>query len=289
MPHRRTSVQQWADAARGARSFAAEGAWGRLEGVVVAPRPGTRGFFGRARAAADPVVALVLPQAPGIEQADECTPVDDALALALLAGGAHVARVTLLELNEAPDRDPLAWIDACADALQAASGMVPRARPAVGASWLAGGAAAVLASRRDDLAFLVLAGAPVPEIMSRRTSENEDDPMWAESPSLRLVDGLSALAPLESITVETRPLLVVQGAADATFGAAHLEGWRAALLATGRQADASEVAFADGFFRSVGVDGGVEAGDEAAISLLRQAVADWVGRLLSSSPTRHAR
>ena len=289
MPHRRTSQRSWAAAADGARVFAAEGAWGRLEGIVVAPRAGTRGIFGRARVVADPAVALVLPQAPGIEQADECTAVDDALALGLLAGGAHVARVTSLALGEDADRDPLSWIDACGDALQAASGMVPRARPALGATWLAGGAAAVLASRRDDLAFLVLAGAPVPEIMSRRTPENEDDPMWADSPSLRLVDGLSALAPLESVTVEARPLLVVQGAADATFRATHLEGWRAALLATGRTADAVEVAFADGFFRSIGPGGDVDSVDEAGLALLQRTASDWVSRVLSSAAPRHAR
>lgn len=289
MPQRRTSMQSWTEAAAGARAFAAEGAWGRLEGIVAAPRAASRGLFGRARASEDPAVALVLPQAPGIEQADACAAVDDALALGLLAGGAHVARVTLLALVEAADRDPLAWIDACADALHAASGVVPRARPAVGATWLAGGAAAVLASRRDDLAFIVLAGAPVPEVMSRRTSENEDDPMWTESPSLRLVDGLSALAPLESITVEARPLLVVQGAADATFGAAHLEGWRAALLATGRAADAVEIAFADGFFRSVDAGGEVDPADEQGLELLQRLSGEWTQRALSAAVPRHAR
>jgi hypothetical protein len=142
--------------------------------------------------------------------------------------------------------------------------------------------------QRDDLAFVVLAGAPVPEVMSRRTSENEDDPAWSESPALRLVDGLAALAPLEALTVETRPVLVLQGAADATFGAAHLEGWRAALLATGRAADAAEVAFVDGFFRPALRDEPALA-RESGLALLRDAVAAWAARAVSAAPARPAR
>jgi hypothetical protein len=230
----------------------------------------------------------VVPQAPGIEQADECDAVDDALSLALLDAGVHVARVRSLALVQAADHDPLGWVDACADALQVASGVAERARPALAASWLAGGAAALVASRRDDLAFVVLAGAPVPEVMSRRTPENEDDPAWDESPALRLVDGLAALAPLEAVTVEMRPVLVLQGAADATFGAAHLEGWRAALLATGRVAEAMELAFVDGFFRSVLHDERALA-REAGLVMLRDAVAAWATRAVSAAPARPGR
>jgi hypothetical protein len=117
--------------------------------------------------------------------------------------------------------------------------------------------------------------------MSRRTPENEDDPMWETSATLRLADRLAELAPLEAVTVFARPTLFVQGAVDALLPAAHMEAWRAALAATGRTADGIEVALADGYFRMVSAEGDTAPEDDSGLALLTHAVAAWTARTIS--------
>jgi hypothetical protein len=67
---------------------------------------------------------------------------------------------------------------------------------------------------------------------------------------------------------------------------AHLEAWRAALSATGRPADALEVAFADAFFRPVGADGSPADDDDRGLEVLAGAVGAWVSRAVSRGARR---
>jgi hypothetical protein len=285
MPARTAITDEWIAACEGARPFMVAAGWGTASGIVASPAE-RRGILGRVRRPSAPrPVALVAPQWPGLEEADRVARIDDAVSVGLLRGGVSVARISSLEWAGAPDAG--AWVDAVAECLQSAA--AGSAQPALAGSWLAGCACALAASRRDDLAFLVLAGAPSAEVMSRRTPENEDDPMWESSAALRLADTLSALAPLEAVTVGARPTLVVQGAVDALLGASHLEAWRAALAATGRPSDGMEVAFADAFFRSCHERGAPVADDDASLGILAGAVAEWVQRAVSRGPARRAR
>lgn len=285
MPARTAITDEWVSACDGARPFMVAAGWGTASGIVVTPAE-RRGILGRVRRPAVPrPVALVAPQWPGLEDADRVARVDDAVSVGLLRGGVSVARVTALEWAAAPD--PGAWVDAVSECLQAAA--AGTSQPALAGSWLAGCACALASPRHEDLAFLVLAGAPSAEVMSRRTPENEDDPVWETSATLRLADALAALAPLEAVTVGGRPTLVAQGAVDALLGAANLEAWRAALAATGRPSDGIEVGFADAFFRSCDERGEAILDDDAALGLLSEAIAAWVQRAVSRGPARRAR
>lgn len=283
MAVRAAITSEWARAARDARAFSVAGGWGQASGVVAMP-PERRSWLGGSRATGAPrTVALVAPAWPGLEDEDRASLVDDALCVGLVRAGVAAARVETLELSGEPDAS--AWIDAIVDALQSAAHGAPTA---LAGSWLGGTACAVASSRLPDLQFLLLACAPSAEVMSRRTPENEDDPQWAASPTLRLADRLAELSPLEAVTVQSRPVLLVQGAVDGSLPAAHLEAWRAALSATGRPADAIEVAFADAFFRPVSADGRVPEDDDRALEVLADAVAGWCPRAVSR-PARRGR
>lgn len=270
-------LTEWMAAESAGRTFTVAGGWGTASGVVVSP-PERGGWFGRGRgdSVRAPVV-LLAPQWPGLEDALELALADDALAVGLLRGGARVARLRSVEFAGAPD--PGMWIDAILDALQSAAG--GEAAAGLAGTGLAGTACALASSRREDLALLVCAAAPSAEVMSRRTPENEDDPMWETSATLRLADRLAELAPLEAVTVFPRPTLFVQGAVDALLPAAHMEAWRAALAATGRTADGIEVALADGYFRMVSADGDTASEDDSGLALLSEAVAAWTARTIS--------
>ena len=268
---------QWLAHEASARSFTVVGGWGTATGVVTPNPPAPRGFLGGGRSGPDrrPVV-LVAPQWPGLEDDAAVALVDDALAMGLLDGGVRVARVRSIEFIGEPE--VAGWVDAIVDTLQSVSGDAPAL--GLAGSWLAGSACALAAARREDLAILVFAAAPSAEVMSRRTPENEHDPMWTDSPALRLAEQLAELSPLEAVTVAARPALFVQGAVDTLLPAAHLEAWRAALSATGRASDGVEVAFADAFFRPVDDQGITDVASEEARALLRDAVAAWTGRTL---------
>lgn len=287
MPVRTAITDEWVSAAAGdsAVPFSVEAAWGTLSGVVVQP-PARRGFLGRAVRPAEPrPVAVVVPPWPGLGEPGRVALVDDALCAGLLRGGVAVARVGTLDFSSGggvPD-----WLDAIVDGFVAVTGTSPR--PGLAGSWFGGTAAALLSSRIPALGFLVCAGAPSAEVMSRRTPENEDDPAWESSPSLRLADELAAMAPLEAVTVNARPVLLVQGAADGPIGADHLDAWCAALAATGRPADAVEVAFADALFAPAAGPGGERPAEEAILGIVADAVASWVDRAVSRPPARRAR
>jgi fermentation-respiration switch protein FrsA (DUF1100 family) len=270
-------LTEWMAAESAGRTFTVAGGWGAATGVVASP-PERAGWFARGRgdSARAPVV-LLAPQWPGLEDALELALADDALAVGLLRGGARVARLRSVEFAGAPD--PGMWIDAILDALQSAAGGEGAA--GLAGTGLAGTACALASSRREDLAMLVCAAAPSAEVMSRRTPENEDDPMWETSATLRLADRLAELAPLEAVTVFPRPTLFVQGAVDALLPAAHMEAWRAALAATGRTADGIEVALADGYFRMVSAEGDTAPEDDSGLALLTHAVAAWTARTIS--------
>ena len=212
-------LTEWMAAESAGRTFTVAGGWGTASGVVVSP-PERGGWFARGRgdSARAPVV-LLAPQWPGLEDALEFALADDALAVGLLRGGARVARLRSVEFAGAPD--PGMWIDSILDALQSAAGGEGAA--GLAGTGLAGTACALASSRREDLVLLVCAAAPSAEVMSRRTPENEDDPMWETSATLRLADRLAELAPLEAVTVFARPTLFVQGAVDALLPAAHME------------------------------------------------------------------
>jgi len=281
MPARAAITSEWARGAREARAFTVVGGWGQASGIVAMPAE-RRAWFAGARAPLSPrTVALVAPQWPGLEDSDRSALVDDALCVGLLRGGVAAARIESLEL--AGDPDASAWIDAIVDAMQSASHGAPAA---LAGSWLAGTACAVASSRLPELQFLALACTPSAEVMSRRTPENEDDPQWTSSPTLRLADRLAELSPLEAVTVQARPVFLGQGAVDGVLPAAHLEAWRAALSATGRPADALEVAFADAFFRPVGADGSPADDDDRGLEVLAGAVGAWVSRAVSRGARR---
>jgi hypothetical protein len=285
MAQRTAITDEWVAAAASSRPFGVAGNWGAASGIVVQP-PARGGLFRRAsRQAAAPAVALVAPQWPGLPEADRAALVDDALCAGLLRGGVAVARVTALDF--AGPADVGAWIDAIGDAFAAVSADAPRA--GLAGSWFAGTACAVLAGRLPSLAFLACAGSPSAEVMGRRTPENEDDPVWETSPTLRLADALAALAPLEAVTVHARPSLFVQGAVGDPIGTEHLEAWRASLAATGRPADAVEVAFTDALFAPVAAPGDIVGEPDGGRALLAAAVASWAERAFSRPAVRRGR
>ena len=270
-------LTEWMSAESAGHTFTVAGGWGTASGVVVSP-PQRGGLLARGRgdSARAPVV-LLAPQWPGLEDALELALADDALAVGLLRGGARVARLRSVEFAGAPD--PGMWIDAILDALQSAAGGTGAA--GLAGTGLAGTACALASSRREDLALLVCAAAPSAEVMSRRTPENEDDPMWETSATLRLADRLAELAPLEAVSIFARPTLFVQGAVDTLLPAAHMEAWRAALMATGRPGDGIEVALADGYFRMMSAEGDISPADDTGLALLSDAVAGWTARVIS--------
>lgn len=271
---------EWDGAVDGGRRFSVAGSWGTASGVV-ASAPVRHGFrLGRRSDQAPGTVALVAPAFPGLEDAAPAVGLDDALAAGLLRAGCGVARV--LALDHAQPGDVEAWIDAIVDISVAATGS---ARPALAGSWMAGPACALAASRREGLAFVVLASAPSAEVMARRTPENEDDPAWTESRTLRLADALAAMAPLEAVCMDERPVLVVGGAADGVLPVTHLEAWRAALEANQRPVQAIEVAFHDAFMRPVGPGDG---DDGTGLGLMAHTVEQWARRALSRAPARRA-
>lgn len=283
MPGAPSLADQWRAAAAAGRPFALAGGWGSAQGTVVQPR-GRGGVFPRGAAAAAGPVALLAPRWPGLEDEAQADAVDDALAGGLLRGGIRVARLHAVDF--APGASVASWIDAIVDALEPACA----GASAVGlaGSWLAGTACAVASARRGDLGFLVCAGAPSAEVMSRRTPEDEDDPKWTSSASLRLADSLSELAPLEAVTSGGRPALFVQGSVDDGLAAAHLEAWRASLAASGRACDAVEVAFADRFFRTIDADGRPLPGNDAGLRLLADTVAVWASGAVTRAAARRA-
>lgn len=285
MPGPASVADQWRAAHGDGRPFACSGPWGAVRGSVFASRR-VGGLFPRpASAAGDGPVALVAPRWPGLEDEAAASGVDDALALGLLHAGIRVARVERIDL--APLDGVSAWIDAIVDCFHAVRG--GSAGSGLAGSWLSGTACAVAASRIEGIGFLACAGAPSAEVMTRRTPEDEDDPKWSTSATLRLADGLAERAPLEAVTAGGRPALFVQGAADGALPAAHLDAWRAALAASGRPCDAVEVAFADAFFRTLDADGRIEPGDGGGLRLLAAAVTEWVARSVTRAGARRAR
>lgn len=140
---------------------------------------------------------------------------------------------------------------------------------------------AVAGAEREDMTCMVLVSAPVPEVMCRRTPENEDDPVWQTSAALRLADTLSAIAPLEMITQGRRPVLLVHGAVDDELPVTHLEAWRSALAFTGKPVETIEIAFADALFQPIDADGHVDAEDPWALDLLADVISRWTGRILA--------
>ena len=287
MPARTAITDEWVLAAgRGDTvPFSVEAAWGTLSGVIVRPAA-RRGFLGRAsRSAQAPQVAFVVPPWPGLVDSGRESLLDDALCAGLLRGGVAVARADAVEFAAKPD--VAGWLDAVADGFVAATS--DSRRPGLAGSWFAGTAAALLSSRIPSLGFLVCACAPSAEVLSRRTPENEDDPAWETSPELRLADALSALAPLEAVTVNSRPSLFVQGAGDGPIGTEHLEAWCAALAATGRPADSVEVAFADALLGPVAGPGGEPPDADAPLELLAAAVDAWTQRTVTRPAARRGR
>ena len=287
MPARTAITDEWVSAAgrEDTVPFSVEAAWGTLSGVIV--RPGKRrGFLGRAaRQAPAAQVAFVVPRWPGLGEGGRESLLDDALCAGLLRGGVSVARADAVEFAGEPD--VAGWLDAVADGFGAAT--ADSQRPGLAGSWFAGTAAALLSSRIPSLGFLVCACAPSAEVMSRRTPENEDDPAWESSPQLRLADALSALAPLEAVTVNARPSLFVQGAGEGPIGADHLDAWCAALAATGRPAESVEVAFADALLAPVAGPGGEAPDPDAPLDLLAAAVAAWTRRTVTRPAARRGR
>jgi hypothetical protein len=273
---------EWDLAAAQARPFSVAGAWGSASGVVArGAAPARWGFGGRAHA--EPaVVVLVAPAFPGLEDAAPAVPLDDALAVGFLRAGCGVARVRSLE--HARPGDVEAWVDAVVDAAAAASA---RSVPGLAGSWMSGAACALAAPRIDGLALLALASCPSAEVMARRTPENEDDPAWTESRTLRLADALAALAPLESACMGDRPVLVASGACDELLPSSHPDAWRAALEANGRPVATEEIAFHDAFMRphrSSAVED-----DGTGLELLARSVASWARAAVSRAGVRRAR
>jgi len=262
-------------AERAGTPFSVAGAWGTAHGVVCRSAPARR----RGAAVASPVNVLLAPPWPGLEDADAARRLDDAVTVGLMRAGAAVLRVRALDL--APDAGAEGYVDAVAD-LATAPGDAP-ARAMAG-SWLAGTAVALASGRLPGLAFLVLASAPAAEVMTRRTPEDEDDPRWERSPTLRLADALAAQSPLEAVTVHPRPVLLVNGAVDTVLPAAHLESWRAALDAPQQRVEAVEVAFADAFMRAISERGALEADagwDPAVIAA--EAIERWTRDAFTSA------
>lgn len=281
-------TEEWLEAEHSARPFTIAGGWGTADGVIASPNVDS-GWFARKRAGANmaalPVV-LLAPQWPGLEDAIAVALADDALAVGLLRGGVRVARLRSVSFAGTPDVGM--WIDAIVDALQSVS--AEASGVGLAGTWVAGTACALAAARREDLQLLVCVGAPSAEIMSRRTAENEDDPMWTSSVTLQLIEQLADLAPLEAVGVFSRPAFFVQGAADELLSAAHLEAWRAALAITGRTGDGVEIGFTDAFFRGVDASGAIDMHGEEGRSLMADAVATWVARTVTpASAARRAR
>ena len=271
-----------------------EGPWGEAEGSITAPTPPTTGwtrFFAHARTRTTPVVALVVPQAAGLENAARLAMLDDALCAGLLRGGAHVARIRQMHGPASPPadasepaspEDAAHLVNAAAALCTAAAASVPGARPALAGTWLAGAVAASASARFDDLAFLAMAATPAPELMSRRTPENEDDPAWNASPTLRLVDALAALAPLEAVTLTRRPVLLLQGAADDGLPATHLEAWRSVLAFTNKSVDAVEIAYADELLQTLDAERQPIPDSTVALDLLAATVARWTAAQITA-------
>lgn len=269
-------------AERAGAPFAVAGSWGTASGVAC--RLAARRRRGAAESMA--VNVLLAPPWPGLEDADAARRVDDALTVGLMRAGATVSRVRALDL--VADAGPEGYVDAVTD-LATGPGEAPVR--ALAGSWLAGTAAALASGRLPGLAFLVLASAPSAEVMTRRTPEDEDDPRWEQSPTLRLADALAAQSPLEAVTVHPRPVLVVNGAVDTVLPATHLESWRAGLDATVQRVDAVEVAFADAFLRAIGERGTIEdepEWDPAVVAA--EAIERWTRGVLSpAAPARRGR
>lgn len=279
-------AEDWLHAEREGRRIAVSGRWGTAEGFVASPSRPSGGWLGGGRRATDAeCTVLVAPQWPGIEDARACAEVDRALCAALLRAGHAVAHVR--SFMPAAGCDALGYSEAVSDVLGAACGGT---RPALAGAWLAGTACAAASTNHDGLAFLCLVSAPSAEVLTRRTPENEDDPSWVDSPSLRLADGLAALSPLEALTVHDRPVLLVAGAADRLLPAAHVESWRASLEAASRPCQAVELAFVDAFMRPVDGAGRPDEDDGGGRALLASMVESWSrGALSRGAQARRAR
>lgn len=266
------------------RAFEASGHWGHAHGTITPPAAGVRRgwLMGGTRSQASTAVVLVVPNSPEIERLDRIMAIEDAMSAGLSRGGAHVVRVRECTLAGSVFDDADLAVEAALGMADAAGEQVPGARLGLAGVWLAGAVAACASARREDGSVLVMVAAPAPEVMSRRTPENEDDDMWTASPTLRLADALSTLGPLEQVALRRRPTLVVQGAVDDELPAANLEAWRTALTEAGRPVDALEVGFADALLQWRDEDGALLEGAPQAHDLLADAVSRWTIRALRS-------
>lgn len=273
----------WRLAAATAEPIEASGEWGRATGVLMRAHvsPRRAWWFGAARGSAGAAVCAVVPNPLGLEDGEHLQVVEDALAVGLLRGGALVVRVRSVEGGAESEVDAAdRTVDAALALAAAGAARAGGAPVALAGVWFGGTLAAIAGTRRPETAFLALVSAPVPDLMARRTPENEDDPMWERSPTLRLAEALCQAEVLESVCSQRRPVLLVAGAVDDLLPAEHLEAWRRALANTGRPVDSVELSFVDPLMRWVDADGAPASADSRPVRLLAEAVEAWTMRTL---------
>jgi hypothetical protein len=274
---------EWRAAEASGEPIEAHGEWGRATGMLVRASggPRRRWLLGPPRPAAAGAVVAVVPNPPGLEDGPLLGGVEDALAAGLLRGGAAVVRVRSVEGDGAPGGDAAdRHVDAALALAAAGAARAGDARVGLAGVWFGGTLAAIAGTRRAESALLVLVSAPVPDVMARRTPENEDDPMWERSPTLRLAEALCAAEVLEGVCAQRRPVLLVAGGVDDLLPVEHLEAWRHALAGAGRPVDAVELAFVDSLLRWVDAGGAADAGDSRPRALLAAVVGEWTARAL---------
>ncbi|MBL9141102.1 MAG: hypothetical protein JNK53_04485 [Phycisphaerae bacterium] len=278
------AADAWLAAESSGTAFEASGEWGTASGTITAPaNAGKRGWLmGALRSESAPTVVLVVPNLPGLENDEPRAVIEDAMSAGFIRGGAHVARVREFTLRASAYEDASAYVDAALGMAAAALAALSGARLALAGVGLAGATAAAASGQRTDVVCLALVAAPAPEILCRRTPDDEDDGKWKTSKTLRLAESLSHAAPLEAIVQQRRPVLLVNGAVDDELPALHMEAWRAALAAGGRGVDAVEVAFADSLLRWCESDGSVVRGATQAHDLLADIVGRWTVRTIRS-------
>lgn len=276
------AADAWLAAEAGGKPFAAEGAWGSASGSITGPAATgkRRWLMGGSRPVGTPTIVLVVPNVAGLEDDEPRSALEDAMSAGLLRGGAHVARVRALALSASPMERAAGYVDAVHDALAAACALDPGAKVGFAGVGLAGAVAAAASGRRADLACLALVCAPSPDLLARKTPENEDDEMWETSLTLRLADSLTHVEPLAAIAKHRRPVLLVSGAVDDDVPASHMESWRTALGASGRGIDSVEVGFADSLLRWRQSDGALLEGGAQAHDELAAIVSKWAVRTL---------
>ncbi len=276
------AADAWLAAEAGGKAFAAEGAWGSASGSVTlaSPTGKRRWLVGGVRPAGTATIVVVVPNFAGLEDDEPRSALEDAMSAGLLRGGAHVARVRSLALSVSPVERAAGYVDAVISSLESACALEPGAKVGLAGVGLAGAVAAAASARRADLACLGLVCAPSPDLLARKTPENEDDEMWETSLTLRLADSLTHVEPLTAIAKHRRPVLLVSGAVDDDVPASHLESWRTALGASGRGVDAVEVGFADSLLRWRQADGELLEGAPQAHDELAAIVSRWTQRTL---------